>query len=362
MTDGLSRRRFAAAGLAALGALGAPGRAETGREPATLAEAGRSAGIEIGSAIRSNPDPALARIIAEECTLVTPETALKPPRVAPAPGRFSWDEAAKIYAFAERHGLSVHGHALYWYKQPLDWALRAGAGLGLAETVALYGDVAATVMRRFPGTRSWDVFNEIAGTGGRLRPDPVLDRFGLDFVERLLHRAREAAPGAKLAINENELECGDCGQKRGHVLAILAELRKRRAPLDVLGVQGHLSSRRRPDPAETRAFLARVQDLGLEVFLSEMDVNDARLSRDWRQRDAEVAQIYADFLGPVLEVRAVRRLVFWGIADSANWIADGGAERRRDGKRQRPALFDRDLGRKPAYYAVRAALAGAPHR
>ena len=54
----------------------------------------------------------------------------------------------------------------------------------------------------------------------------------------------------------------------------------------------------------------------------------------------------------------------WGsfAADSANWIADGGAERRSDGKRQRPALFDRELGRKPAYYAVREALAAAPAR
>lgn len=361
-TDGFSRRRFAAAGLATLGALAVPGRAGAEPEPETLAEAGRLAGIEIGSAIRSNPHRDLARAIARECTLVTPETALKPPGVAPARGRFYWDEAARTFAFADRHGLSVHGHTLYWHKQPLDWAARASEGKGLGETVDIYGDVVEAVMRRFPEARSWDVFNEIAGRRRRLRPDAAIDRFGLDFVERLLHRARQAAPGALLAINENDLECGECGAKRDNVLSILAELRRRGAPLDALGMQGHLSSRHRPDPGETRAFLRRVEELGFQIFLSEMDVNDSRLSRGWRQRDAEVAQIYADFLGPVLEVRAVRRVVFWGIADSANWIADGGAERRADGERQRPALLDRDLGRKPAYFAVRHALSHAPRR
>lgn len=363
ITGGLSRRRFTTGGLAALGGVGLPGPAAAGAEPQTLTEAGRISGIAIGSAIRSDAGRDLAEVIARECTLVTPENALKPPRVAPAPGRFAWAEAEATFAFAAEHGLGVHGHTLYWYKQPLDWALREARHYGLDETAALYGGVMQRVMRHFPAARSWDVFNEIAGYGrSRLRPEPGIDRFGLDLVERLLHRAREAAPEAALVINENDLECGTCGPKRDNVLSILAELKGRGAPVDALGVQGHLSSHHWPDPKATRDFLRRVEELGLDIYLSEMDVNDVRLSSDYRRRDAEVAGIYADFLGPVLEVRAVRRVVFWGIADSANWIADGGAERRADGARQRPALFDRYLGRKPAYFAVREALRHAPQR
>lgn len=362
----LSRRRFAAAGMAALGTLAASDRAAPGDAPAdapgTLAAAGRSAGIAVGSAIRSDPDPDLARIIASECTLVTPETALKPPRLAPSEGTFRWEEAERTFAFARAHGLSVHGHTLFWYRQPLHWALRASQGLDLQATVGIFGEVMETVMRRFPEAVSWDVFNEIAGTGRLLRSGAPIDRFGVDFLERILHRARAAAPEAALAINENALECRTCQDKRANVLALLAALKARAAPIDALGVQGHLSSRDRPDVAAVRDFLRRVEDLGLVVFLSEMDVNDARLAADDRQRDAEVATLYAEFLGPVLEVRAVRRVVFWGIADSANWIADGAAERRADGARQRPALFDRQLGRKPAYFAVRDALRSAPPR
>ncbi|MCB2117557.1 MAG: endo-1,4-beta-xylanase [Rhodobacteraceae bacterium] len=359
---GPSRREVALGGLAALGAAAMIGPAAAGTPPETLAEAGRRAGIEVGSAIRGADAGALADMIATECTLVTPENALKPPRLAPAEGRFTFDEASAIFDFAAQRGLSVHGHTLYWHKQPLGWAVAASRGKGLAETVALYGTVLERILKRFPAAGSWDVFNEIAGYGGQLRPDPEIDRFGLDFVERLLWRARETAPEVALAINENDLECGACGTKREHVLAILAALKARGAPLDALGVQGHLVSRDRPDAAAMRDFLRRVEDLGLVIYLSELDVNDARLSADYRLRDTEVAQIYADYLGPALEVRAVRRVVFWGIADSANWIADGGAERRSDGKRQRPALFDRELGRKPAYYAVREALAAAPAR
>ena len=100
----------------------------------------------------------------------------------------------------------------------------------------------------------------------------------------------------------------------------------------------------------------------LDVYLSEMDVNDAELADDILQRDEEVADMYRGFLETVLKSRAVKRVVFWGMTDAANWLADGAAGRRADGSGHRPALFDRFLVKKPAYYAVMAALRSAPKR
>ncbi len=110
------------------------------------------------------------------------------------------------------------------------------------------------------------------------------------------------------------------------------------------------------------SFIREAEALGLKVFISELDVNDTAFAADIGRRDEEVAQLYRQYLDTVLKSRAVKRVVFWGITDAENWIADGEAGARKDGLAQRPALFDRYLGKKPAYYQVLEALKGASAR
>lgn len=361
MTHSLTRRDFTVGGTAVACLIGVPFRSGAGPQSLTLAEAGRARGIEVGSAIRSNPRPEVAAIIARECALITPENALKPATVAPVAGSFVWDAAQRTYDFAHAQGLRVHGHALFWYKHPLDWARSATT---LASAVDLYGDYFATVMQRFPQTVSWDVFNEIVGTNALFRPTFPIAEFGVDFVERMLRRARDTSPQARLVINENGLECGDadCRAKRAQTLRLLRALRDRDAPLDAIALQGHLSSRDTPSESETVAFIAEAEALGLDVYISEMDVDDVDLDRNVRRRDLQVAEIYHAFLTAVLKSQAVKRVVFWGMTDAENWIANDATKGQRDGFRARPALFDRSFDRKPAYYAVRDALNAAPAR
>lgn len=360
----LTRRTFALCGATAVGTFSGRPTARADGDPQTLAEAGRAVGIDIGTAMRADPTPLLAALVSRECNLVTPENALKPATLSPVSGEYRWADADRIHDFARAHGMKFHGHTLYWYKRPLAWAESSDGGQSLDAVAARYGEFVAAVIGRYGDAVSWDVCNEIAGTSTLLRESFPMSRFGLDFVERLLHEARRHAPAAKLAINENDLECGDgdCRAKRDKVLKIVGDLKARGAPLDALGIQSHLGSHRKPSPEATLALVREVGGLGVEVYLSELDVNDSDLAADGRRRDDEVAAMYRDYLDTVLESRAVRRIVVWGLADSASWIAEGGARKRRDGQRQRPALFDRALARKPAYFQLLEALKGAAAR
>lgn len=360
----LTRRAFAFCGVTAVGALSSQPTATADGDPQTLAEAGRAVGIDIGTAMRADASPELAALIARECNLVTPEYALKPETLSPARGEYRWSAPDRIYDFAEAHGMKFHGHTLYWYKRPLGWAEDGKGGRSLDAVAKRYGEFVAAVTERYAGAVSWDVCNEIAGTSTLLRDSFPMSRYGLDFVERLLHTAHGHAPAAKLAINENDLECddGDCAAKRDNVLKIIGELKRRGAPLHALGIQSHLSSHRAPAPESTLRFIRDIAGLGLMVYLSELDLNDSGLAADIHRRDEEVAAMYRDYLDTVLESKAVKRIVFWGLSDGVNWIAEGGARQRRDGKPQRPALFDRTLGRKPAYFQVLEALKGAAVR
>jgi len=364
MARSQTRRTFTLTAAAAIGVFARPRQAAAEAAPRTLAEAGRAVGLDIGSSVRGDLSPALAAIIGQECTIVTPENALKPESLTSVRGTYRWTEAQGIAAFARARGLKLHGHTLFWYKRPLPWAPDSQSAGNLDALAAVYGEFVGTVTRQFPDVVSWDVLNEIAGTSQLLRDTFPISRFGLDFVDLLLRSARDGAPGARLALNENDLECGAgaCAAKRKNVLKIVRGLLDRGAPLDAIGIQSHLASYSPPAPQETLRFIRSLEKLGLDIYVSEMDVNDATFDADADRRDAEVATLYRDYLDTVLQSRAVKRVVFWGLADSANWISDGESRRRSDGKAQRPALFDSFLGRKPAYFQVMEALKGAPRR
>ena len=57
-------------------------------------------------------------------------------------------------------------------------------------------------------------------------------------------------------------------------------------------------------------------------------------------------------------------VINWGLSDRSSWIVSGGdpLSKRDDGQRPRPLLFDTDLHKKPAYWAVAEALRNAPRR
>lgn len=357
----VSRRSFLKCGLTNLCAVAVAAPGVASAENVLLKDAGLAKGIDVGSAVRSRVSQEVAKVVAQECSLVVPENALKPANLSRGPGDYRWSDADRTYEFAKANGLRVHGHALFWHKQPLKWAQQQLDGRGLQYAIETYGDFARAVISRYPNTVSWDVLNEIAGTRSMLRNAHPMSEFGVDLFASLLHNARSIAPRAALVINEDNLESGtsESRAKRKNVLKLLKSLKERGAPLNALGVQGHLNSARLPDPEATLDFFGDVQSLGLDIYLSELDVRDSAFDSDFRRRDDQIAELYWKFLSTTLKSRAVKRVVFWGITDAENWLTNGTSQQKR---RPRPALFDRYMGRKPAYYAVREALARAPGR
>jgi endo-1,4-beta-xylanase len=291
-------------------------------------------------------EPAYVRTLLREFSAVTPENAMKWGPVHPAERVWDFGTSDRIVAFAEAHGLRVHGHTLVWHEQLPAWVAPA---LSTREAERVLAEHIETPVGRYEGRiGSWDVVNEIMGDGGRLRGTVFLRAFGRDYLAAAFRCAHAADPSARLYYNDYGIEAG--GAKSDAAYALVRRLVEDGVPIHGVGLEMHLRAARPPAPAAVRANLARLAALGLEVRISEMDVRIRSVRRGdplARQRVAYRASIAACIGQP-----GFAGVTFWGVSDRHSWI------HARFGE-DAPLLFDREYAPKPAYYGARDALTSA---
>ena len=372
--DAVGRRTLLTRAAAVLGATawgatswGAAAGASATRE-LSLRQAAQRDGRLYGAAINPgqvDADPAFAALVRAQCGLLTPENAMKWDALRPAPEVFDFAPADRVVALAQAQDAQVHGHCLVWHEALPDWARQTLADATPTAARGLLERHIARVAGRYAGVvRSWDVVNEAVerndGRADGLRRSPWLEAIGADYLALAFQAARAAAPRARLAIADYGLEYDDIGwmvEKRATMLRLLGALKTRGVPIDALAIQGHLRGDRPPAfGAGLRRFLAEVAALGLEIYVTELDVDDQRMAGDPGQRDDAAAEIYGRFLDAVLDAPAVRSVVTWGLSD--RYSSKSTLFPRADGQPVRPLPFDRRLSPKACAYAIDRAFAG----
>ena len=152
---------------------------------------------------------------------------------------------------------------------------------------------------------SWDVVNEAvdvkSGRPDGLRDSPWLELIGPGYLELAFRTARQADPSALLTYNDYGIELDTLEQidKRGQVMMLVRRLKARGVPIDAVGVQSHLTAGDAPG-AGLIHFVRELREMGLQVFITEMDVNDRKLPESVPERDAGVARTYRDYLTMML--------------------------------------------------------------
>ena len=373
----LTRREFTA--LAVASAI-APGMtfAATNGVP-SLSQAARAKGLKIGSA-NAFPDQSrqkteqLGKIFRKHCDILVPDWSLTPNFMTWDTTRLNFRDIQKVQGYARKWGNDLHGHMLYWYSSEnrfVNSRIRTGT---IEEAIGLYDQYIGQIMKRVSNPVSWTVCNEIAGDRSMIRkqlpggkpfryPD-FASQFGVDFVAEVYKISRKHAPRAKLVLNDYDLSSAGsaASSKRRNFLKLLDALLAKGAPIDVVGMQAHLHDFRKPSNSESLRFIRKVEDRGLEVYITELDVNDWQFSKNTARRDKKVAEVYKSFLSSVLKSPAVKRIDFWGITDAENWIVRGHSTRRIQGAEPRPALFDTNFAPKDSFYAVLEAIEKARPR
>jgi len=359
----LRRDLINAAALAAVSRLlaGADSSAET------LRNAGARKNLLVGTAVsfRELQRPEFTRVLAEQAAIVVPENEMKWSLIHPAPDRFDFSRGDALVDFAAGHNQRVRGHNLCWHEQLPLWFKNEATSSNVLDLLRTH---ISTVVTHYGGRmHSWDVVNEAVnvkdGRSDGLRNTPWLALGGPGYLDVAFKTARASDRSALLTYNDYDLEqdSPEHEAKRKAVLALLTGLRERNVPIDALGLQAHLKARAEPPRWDgLHQFMNGVEKLGLQIFITELDVDDTDLPGDIAERDRLVAGLYGDFLSQVLPHKSVTALLTWGLTDGDSWLKS--FRPRKDRLPPRPLPFDADLRSKPAFTAMLNAINSAPPR
>jgi endo-1,4-beta-xylanase len=302
-------------------------------------------GVAAVGRLLADPESPYAKAVARECSVITPENDMKFGPLRPAADKWNWGSADSLLAFAEKHGIKIHGHTLVWHEQVPKWVTETKRtpqecrDLMLAHIEAVAG--------RFRGRiYAWDVVNEAIEKDGTLRKTYWKDNVGPDYIDLAFRKAHEVDPKAKLVYNDYAMEGG--GKKADAVYDLVKGMKARGVPIDAAGFQCHWEVGKYPALEDIRANIKRFHDLGLEVWVTELDL---RVKAPAMAEDlARQAEAYASLVRMFVETGAVRSIQTWGLDDGHSWIPHSSPGYGD------ALLLDRDLRAKPAYFAIMKAL------
>ena len=263
---------------------------------------------------------------------ITPENDGKWGSVEGAQGNFSFTALDNIYQLAIGNGYPYKHHNLVWGNQQPSWITSLDSA-GQRAAVLQWID---TVAARYPSTSLVDVVNEplhavpsySAALGGA-------GSTGWDWVVTAFTMARHAFfPTVKLLINDyNILQSNSVTDSYIRIIDTL----KVRHLIDGIGIQGHYFEFRSPagttggyvySISTIKSNLARLEALGLPVYISEFDINEPV--------DSIQLQNYQTYLPIFWEDPNVAGITLWGYDQNYIWQTNGYL--LRSNGTERPAL------------------------
>ncbi len=329
----------------------------------------------IGTAVNTNQmngrDTAAVRVLTAQFNAIVAENCMKIESLQPREGVFRFEDADRLIAFGEAHGMHVTGHTLVWHSQVPGWFFKDSSGNDVTREVLIerMRTHITTVVSRYKGRiKGWDVVNEAVEDNGNLRNSKFLQIIGEDYLRLAFEFAHAADPDAELYYNDYSMALP---RKREGVVRMIQRLQEQGIKVSAIGMQGHLTMGF-PSVNEFEKSILAFSGLGVKVMITELDLSI--LPEPHQVRGAEISQqqAYQETLNPythgVPEEKTkewenryldffrlflrysdrITRVTLWGISDDTSWRNNFPVRGRTD----YPLLFDRAYQAKPVVEGI----------
>lgn len=316
-------------------------------------------GIKVGNhAIRNHlNDKPYTDILKSEFDFVladnTPNWYFTDGGLRPSATEYNFKQMDEVMGFAEQNNMPVEAHHYVWGEQKWlpEW-LKNGK-YSEEQVLNFMKEHINTVGKRYSGRiAQWTVVNEPFTRSQHLYGlnDWWADNTGgdFDYIDQAFRWAREADPKSTLLLNDfnNEAINDTSNIQYEYVKGALA----RGVPIDGIGMQMHLDGGHPPVKDEVISNMKRFADLGLDIYVTEFDINMNDVKANPKDKDQIQGNIYYEMMLACIESKVCKQFAYLGITDAETWYNHVGA------KDPRPLMFDRQYQPKPAYFSTRAAL------
>jgi len=310
----------------------------------TLREAAKD--VQIGVAANTNrfDDPVYMDRV-NEFNLMVAENGCKLVGIQEVRGVYNFTDCDAHYNMAVSLGQKFRGHCLVWHGFGPGWFYEITDPAEMEQVIV---DHITNVLTHYKGKiDTWDVVNEAVddestGEDGtwKLRD---MAMYGLlpNIIDIAFNTARSVDPNVKLFYNDYDIEGIDIrqGKKTNAVYNMLKDALSRGVPIDGVGLQYHLHTDKTVKYENVMETIKRFGELGLEVQITEMDVNSVEGNTE--ESFALQAELYGEGLQACLDSEYCTAFLIWGVGDTDSWRTSG-----------YPLIFDADYEPKPAYYAL----------
>jgi endo-1,4-beta-xylanase len=255
--------------------------------------------------------------------------------------------------FAHVHQQKVNGYFLTWDFELPQWVQDIGHGGDESALGKAMDDHIRTLVGRYKGKmNAWLVANEAIwgpdeNNGGPARYGDSIwhDVLGPEYIERAFRVAHEVDPGAQLLYNETGAEA--VGPKADFMVDMAKQLVEKRVPINGIGLQFHLHHAKLPKMEDVKANFDRIAALGLDIYITELDVSlEGRTGTDAEKKELQ-ANVYRDVLKVCLSTPRCKSYTVFGFGDRYAWDELGDAS---------PLMFDKEYVAKPAFFSVQTEL------
>ena len=312
-------------------------------------------------------------LVLKEYNSITAENDHKVGQINPKEGVYNWGPADSIADFCRANKIPMRLHNLCWHSQFADWMMYDKSGKKFVKKEVFYArlrNYIHTVVERYKDViYCIDVVNEAmidgdgrprwAGPGkGLVTPSPYRESnlyklCGDEFIAKAFEFAAEVA-GPDIQLFYNDYNAADPA-KRDRIFDMVKKMKEEyKVRVDGIGMQGHYNVFG-PSAEDIDAAITKYSQIVDHIQFTEVDIRaneemggQLQFSRQGMEIKPFVKTMHTAAYKALFKVLRKHKdvidvVTFWNVSDKDSWV----------GTANYPLLFDKDLKKKDAYFAVK---------